>query len=72
MHTMTDAQSVKFIAALDKVDAALTAIRHEFEELARQSAERLAALNARDAGVSVRNATDRLSAASDHREAATA
>ena len=46
MQTMTDAQSERFIRALDKVDCALTAIRHEFEDLARQSAERLAALKA--------------------------
>ncbi len=68
MHTMTDAQSAKFIAALDKVDTALTAIRHEFEDLARQSAERLAALNARD--VQVRQSGEAVF--TDHREAATA
>lgn len=43
---MTEAQTQKFIAALDKVDSALTAIRHEFEEQVRISAERLAALKA--------------------------
>lgn len=42
MLAMTEADTRRFVAALDKVDAALTAIRHEFEELARQSAERLA------------------------------
>ena len=43
---MTDAQAQKFVAALDKIDAALFAIRHEFEEQVRISAERLAALKA--------------------------
>ena len=66
MHAMTDAQSAKFIAALNKVDVALFAIRMEFEELARQSAERLAALKARDAR------TSQSENSSDHREAATA
>ena len=65
MHMMTDAQSAKFIAALDKVDCALTAIRHEFEDLARESAERLAALKA---GAVANSATPH----TDHREAATA
>ncbi len=66
MHTMTDAQAAKFVAALDKVDSALTAIRHEFEDLARQSAERLAALKAG-------GGLDNLSTPrTDHCEAATA
>ena len=68
MHTMTDAQSAKFIAALDKVDVALFAIRMEFETLARESAERLAALNARD--VQLRQSGEAVFV--DHREAATA
>ena len=38
---MTDAQAQKFVAALDKVDIALLAIRMEFEEQVRISNERL-------------------------------
>ena len=45
---MTDIQAQKFVAALDKIDIALLAIRMEFEDLARQSAERLAELRAKE------------------------
>ena len=41
---MTDAQAQKFVAALDKIDVALMAIRMEFEEQVRISNERLAKL----------------------------
>ena len=43
---MTDAQAQKFVAALDKIDVALMAIRMEFEEQVRISNERLAKLRA--------------------------
>ena len=43
---MTEAQAQKFVAALDKIDIALLAIRMEFEEQVRISNERLAALKA--------------------------
>ena len=43
---MTDLQAQKFVAALDKIDVALLAIRMEFEEQVRISAGRLAALKA--------------------------
>lgn len=45
---MTDAQAQKFVAALDKIDIALLAIRMEFEEQVRISNERLAELKARE------------------------
>lgn len=56
---MTDAQAQKFIAALDKIDIALLAIRMEFEEQIRISNERLAALRSRDATVTVAAAYER-------------
>ena len=45
---MTDAQAHKFVAALDKIDIALLAIRMEFEEQVRISNERLAEIRARE------------------------
>lgn len=45
---MTDAQAQKFVAALDKIDIALLAIRMEFEEQVRISNERLAEIRARE------------------------
>ena len=45
---MTEAQTQAFVAALDKVDMALFAIRMEFEELAQESAARLAAIKAKE------------------------
>lgn len=59
---MTDAQAQKFVAALDKIDIALLAIRMEFEEQIRISNERLAALRSREA-------TKHSSGAAKHREA---
>ena len=50
MQTMTDAQAARFVAIPDDIDIALLAVRHEFEALAKESADRLAAFKARDAG----------------------
>lgn len=65
MNVMSDSDAARFVAALDKVDVALLAIRMEFEELARQSAERLAAIKPREQG-------DNLSFCSERHEAAPA
>lgn len=59
---MTDAQAQKFVAALDKIDIALLAIRMEFEEQIRISNERLAVLRSREA-------TNHSSGAAKHGEA---
>ena len=43
---MTDAQAQRFVTALDKVDAAILALRDEFQALADRSAQRLTELKA--------------------------
>lgn len=57
---MTDAQATRFVEVLDAMDAAIVALRDEFQALANESAGRLAELKARSEATSSKSIADSL------------
>ena len=57
---MTDAQAARFVQIVEDMDAAILALRNEFQAIANESAGRLAELKARSEATSSKSIADSL------------